>query len=181
MADLGFKNISIEPVVSDPKLDYSIREEDLKRVFEEYENIAKEIIERKKSGKSFNFFHFIIDLEQGPCAIKRLRGCGCGNEYVAVTPHGDIFPCHQFVGYDNWKIGNLNEETFDYKMKDKFSKTNIYSKQDCKKCWAKFYCSGGCNANNMQYEGDILKSHKIACELEKKRVECAIMINAALS
>lgn len=181
MADLGFKNISIEPVVSDPKLSYSIREEDLKRVFEEYENIAKKIIERKKSGKSFNFFHFILDLQQGPCAIKRLRGCGCGNEYVAITPNGDIFPCHQFVGYDDWKIGNLNEETFDYKMKDKFSKTNIYSKQDCKKCWAKFYCSGGCNANNMQYEGDILKSHKIACELEKKRVECAIMINAALS
>ena len=181
MLDLGFDQLSIEPVVSDPKLSYSIKEEDLKRVFEEYETLAKKIIEYKKNGKNFNFFHFMIDLDQGPCAIKRLRGCSCGNEYVAITPQGDIFPCHQFVGNDDWKMGNLNDGTFSFDIKDEFAKTNIYTKPDCKNCWAKFYCSGGCNANNFEYEGDTKKPHKIACELEKKRLECAIMIKAALS
>ncbi len=181
MLDLGFDQLSIEPVVSDPKLSYSIKEEDLERVFEEYETLAKKIIEYKKNGKNFNFFHFMIDLDQGPCAIKRLRGCSCGNEYVAITPQGDIFPCHQFVGNDDWKMGNLNDGTFSFDIKDEFAKTNIYTKPDCKNCWAKFYCSGGCNANNFEYEGDTKKPHKIACELEKKRLECAIMIKAALS
>lgn len=181
MVDLGFDQVSVEPVVSDVKLSYSIKEEDLPRVFEEYENLANEIIRSKKEGKNFNFFHFMLDLEQGPCAIKRLRGCGCGNEYIAVTPEGDIFPCHQFVGDDKWKMGNLNDETFDMEMKKSFAQSNVYTKQDCKNCWAKFYCSGGCNANSWQYEGDILKSHKISCDLEKKRLECAIMIKAALA
>ena len=181
MVDLGFDQLSIEPVVSDPKLDYSIKEEDLERVFEEYETLSKKIIECKKNGQNFNFFHFMIDLDQGPCAIKRLRGCGCGNEYVAVTPQGDIFPCHQFVGNDDWKMGNLNDGTFSLDMKSDFAKTNVYTKEECKNCWAKFYCSGGCNANNFQYEGNVKKPHKIACELEKKRLECAIMIKVALS
>ncbi len=181
MVDLGFDQLSIEPVVSDPKLDYSIKEEDLERVFEEYETLSKKIIECKKNGQNFNFFHFMIDLDQGPCAIKRLRGCGCGNEYVAVTPQGDIFPCHQFVGNDDWKMGNLNDGTFSLDMKSEFAKTNVYTKEECKNCWAKFYCSGGCNANNFQYEGDVKRPHKIACELEKKRLECAIMIKVALS
>ena len=181
MAKLGFDQLSIEPVVSDPKLDYSIKEEDLPMVFAEYERLATTLIERKKQGKGINFFHFMIDLDQGPCAIKRLRGCGCGNEYLAITPEGDIFPCHQFVGEDQWKMGNVLTGEFNTELKDRFSKTSVYHKPDCKKCWAKFYCSGGCNANNWQYEGDILKSHKIACELEKKRLECAIMIKAALA
>lgn len=178
MASLGFKHLSIEPVVSDTNLDYSIRESDLPRVFEEYETLAKKIICLNKSGKSFNFFHFMLDLDQGPCAIKRLRGCGCGNEYVAITPLGDIFPCHQFVGDENWKMGNLYDGTFNKNIKSSFAKANVYNKDDCKKCWAKFYCSGGCNANNWQYENDILKSHEISCELEKKRLECSIMIKA---
>ncbi len=181
MADLGFDQISVEPVVSDMKLDYSIKDADLPEVFAEYERLADEIIKRKKIGKSFNFFHFMLDLDQGPCAIKRLRGCGCGNEYIAVTPEGDIFPCHQFVGDDQWKMGNVLDGTYRLDMKHDFALSNVYSKPDCKKCWAKFYCSGGCNANNWQYEGDIHKSHKISCELEKKRLECAIMIKAALS
>lgn len=181
MYNLGFDQLSIEPVVSDPKLDYSIKREDLERVFQEYENLANKIISHKKSGKHINFFHFMIDLEQGPCAIKRLRGCGCGNEYIAVTPDGDIFPCHQFVGDDKWKMGNIMNDSLDHKMKNSFAESNIYQKDDCKNCWAKFYCSGGCNANNWQYEGSILRPHKIACDLEKKRVECAIMIKAALS
>lgn len=181
MAELGFDQVSVEPVVSDPLLDYSIKEEDLPRVFEEYETLAKELIRRKKEGRGFNFFHFMIDLNQGPCAIKRLRGCGCGNEYVAVTPDGEIYPCHQFVGNPEWKMGDLNDSSFDTDMKLRFAKSNVYSKHDCRNCWAKFYCSGGCNANSWQYEGDILKSHKISCDLEKKRLECAIMIKAALA
>lgn len=179
MADLGFDQVSVEPVVSDTKLDYSIKEADLPDVFQEYERLSKTLLERQKEGKGINFFHFMIDLNQGPCAIKRLRGCSCGNEYVAVTPEGDIFPCHQFVGDDKWKMGNVLDGTFDTQMKNEFAKANIYSKQDCRNCWAKFYCSGGCNANSWQYEGDILKSHKISCELEKKRLECAIMMKAA--
>ncbi|QEY34073.1 thioether cross-link-forming SCIFF peptide maturase [Caproiciproducens galactitolivorans] len=181
MAELGFEQISIEPVVSDEKLDYSIKEEDLPRVFEEYERLSKVIIERKKAGKDFHFFHFMIDLNQGPCAVKRLRGCSCGNEYIAVTPEGDIFPCHQFVGDDSFKMGNVLDGTFDEAIKHTFALANIYSKPECKNCWAKFYCSGGCNANNQQYEGDIHKAHKISCELEKKRLECSIMIQAALA
>lgn len=181
MADLGFDQLSIEPVVSDMKLDYSIKEADLPRVFEEYEHLAQVVIDRKKVGKGFNFFHFMIDLQQGPCAIKRLRGCGCGNEYIAVTPEGDIFPCHQFVGDDTWRMGNVLDGTFDLDRKRDFAMTNIYTKPECKNCWAKFYCSGGCNANNWQYEGDIHKAHKISCDLEKKRLECAIMIQAALA
>ena len=181
MADLGFDQVSVEPVVSDPNLSYSIQEEDLPRVFQEYETLAKKLLERKKQGKGFNFFHFMIDLDQGPCAIKRLRGCGCGNEYVAVTPDGEIYPCHQFVGNPEWKMGDLTDGSFDENMKLRFAKANVYSKQDCRNCWAKFYCSGGCNANSWQYEGDILKSHKISCELERKRVECAIMMKAAMA
>ncbi|HEX3038589.1 MAG TPA: thioether cross-link-forming SCIFF peptide maturase [Oscillospiraceae bacterium] len=181
MADLGFDQVSVEPVVSDVKLDYSIKDADLPEVFKEYERLAKTLINHEKEGKAINFFHFMVDLNQGPCAIKRLRGCSCGNEYVAVTPEGDIFPCHQFVGDDNWKMGNVLDGTFNSAMKDDFSKANIYSKQECKNCWAKFYCSGGCNANSWQYEGDILKPHNISCELEKKRLECAIMMKAALT
>lgn len=181
MADLGFEQLSIEPVVSDEKLEFSIKESDLPRVFEEYENLAKVIIDKRKNKEFFNFFHFMIDLNQGPCAIKRLRGCGCGNEYIAITPTGDIFPCHQFVGNDEWKMGNLFDNNFNTKIKDTFSKTTVYTKSNCKNCWAKFYCSGGCNANNLQYENNIFTPHSISCELEKKRLECAIMIQAALT
>lgn len=181
LVDLGFDQVSVEPVVSDPKLSYSIQEEDLPRVFEEYERLANTIIARKKEGRGFNFFHFMLDLNQGPCAIKRLRGCSCGNEYVAVTPEGDIFPCHQFVGEDEWKMGNVLDGSYDMERKNMFALANVYSKEQCKNCWAKFYCSGGCNANNWQYEGDIHKPHSIACALEQKRLECAVMIQAALA
>lgn len=179
--ELGFDQISVEPVVSDPKLSYSIQEEDLPRVFEEYDRLANTIIARKKEGRGFNFFHFMIDLNQGPCAIKRLRGCSCGNEYVAITPEGDIFPCHQFVGEEEWRMGNVLDGSFDLERKKTFALANVYSKEQCKNCWAKFYCSGGCNANNWQYENDIHKPHEIACALEKKRLECAVMIQAALA
>ncbi|MGI5959467.1 MAG: thioether cross-link-forming SCIFF peptide maturase [Massiliimalia sp.] len=181
MNELGFDQVSVEPVVSPEYEDYAITEQDLPRIFEEYENLAKEMIRLKKAGKGFNFFHFMIDLNQGPCAIKRLRGCGCGNEYVAVTPEGDVYPCHQFVGMEDWKMGSVQDLSVDFKKKDYFAKTNVYTKEDCKTCWAKFYCSGGCNANSLQYAGDVRKSHRISCELEKKRLECAIMIKAAMA
>lgn len=179
--DLGFNEISVEPVVSDTKLDYAIQEEDLPRVFEEYDRLSQFMIERSKAGKGFDFFHFMIDLNQGPCAIKRLRGCSCGNEYVAVTPTGDIYPCHQFVGNEDWKMGSVLTGSLNQEMKTEFALTNVYTKPECKNCWAKFYCSGGCNANNLQYEGNIRTPHTISCSLEKKRLECAIMIQAALS
>ena len=182
MAGLGFDQISVEPVVSDMKLEYSIKEDDLPRVFEEYETLAKTILRQKKEGgRGFHFFHFMLDLDQGPCAIKRLRGCGCGNEYVAVTPEGEIYPCHQFVGDETWKMGDLRDGSFDFEKKDFFAKANVYTKSECKNCWAKFYCSGGCSAHSWQYEGETLTSHKISCDLEKKRLECAIMMKAALA
>ncbi|MEG0693034.1 MAG: thioether cross-link-forming SCIFF peptide maturase, partial [Oscillospiraceae bacterium] len=177
----GFDQISVEPVVADKNAAYAITETDLPRVFEEYENLAKHIIETKQNGTGFNFFHFMLDLDQGPCAIKRLRGCGCGNEYVAVTPDGDIYPCHQFVGMNDWKMGSVYDGSLNLDMKNDFAKANVYSKEECSKCWAKFYCSGGCNANNLQYAGGILNPHKLSCDLEKKRLECAIMIKAALA
>ena len=179
--DAGFDQISVEPVVTDPKNDYALTEQDLPRIFAEYETLAKALIERKKKGNGFNFFHFMIDLDQGPCAIKRLRGCGCGNEYVAVTPDGDIYPCHQFVGMEEFKMGSVLDDTLNTAMKDEFARANVYTKEECKNCWAKFYCSGGCNANNFQYAGDIHKPVKLSCDMENKRLECAIMMKAALA
>lgn len=179
--DLGFDQLSVEPVIADPSEPYAITEEDLPAIFAEYEKLAVEMIRRKREERCFNFFHFMIDLDQGPCAIKRLRGCGCGNEYVSVTPDGDIYPCHQFVGNDEWKMGNLDDETLDIEMKDKFACSNIYTKEGCKDCWCKFYCSGGCNANNYSFNKDINKPVKLSCEMERKRVECAIMIKVAMA
>ena len=180
--DLGFDQLSVEPVIADPSEPYALTEADLPRIYEEYEKLAVEMIRRKKEdGGCFNFFHFMIDLDQGPCAIKRLRGCGCGNEYVSVTPDGDIYPCHQFVGHDEWKMGNLEDETLDLEMKDKFACSNIYTKDGCKDCWCKFYCSGGCNANNYSFNKDINKPVKLSCDIERKRVECAIMIKVAMA
>ena len=175
--DAGFDQISVEPVVGDDDV-YALTEKDLPAVFAEYEKLALKLLENEKKGKKFNFFHFMLDLDQGPCAIKRLRGCGCGNDYVAITPDGDIFPCHQFVGIDEYKMGNIDEGTFNQEMKADFARAHVYSKPDCRDCWAKFYCSGGCNANNYQYMGDIRTAHKISCQLEKKRLECAIMMKA---
>lgn len=181
MAELGFDQISVEPVVSDPALPFSIQEEDLPRVFAEYDKLARILLERKREGRGFNFFHFMLDLDQGPCAIKRLRGCGCGNEYAAVDPDGQVFPCHQFVGKPEWQMGNVLTGAYDLEQKARFAKATVYSKDPCRTCWAKFYCSGGCNANNLQYEGDLCKGHTLSCELEKKRLECALMIKAALA
>ena len=123
-----------------------------------------------------NFFHFMIDLDQGPCVIKRLRGCGSGNEYVSITPDGDIYPCHQFVGHDEYKMGNIEEGTFNNDIKKEFAGCHVYSKPACQECWARFYCSGGCNANNFVFNGDIHKAYELSCKIQRKRIECAILM-----
>lgn len=178
LADVGFDQISIEPVVAEDGSGLEIREEDLNSIFNEYEELAKEYVHRRKSGKWFNFFHFMVDLEGGPCIAKRLRGCGSGTEYLAVTPQGDLYPCHQFVGKSEFLLGNIFDGLKDNTVRDKFAECNVYTKPECNSCWAKFYCSGGCAANAYQFNKDIKIPYKIGCELEKKRVECAIWIKA---
>lgn len=179
LADLGFKQISVEPVVAQDTDDYALREEDLPILFEEYDNLAAEMVRRKKEGNDFNFFHFMIDLEGGPCVAKRLSGCGSGTEYLAVTPWGDLYPCHQFVGNEKFLMGNVWDGVTATEIRDEFKCCNVYAKEKCRNCFAKFYCSGGCAANSYNFHGKITDAYDIGCALEKKRVECAIMIKAA--
>ncbi len=174
LRSLGFIQLSAEPVVTDEKEPFAITNADLPRIFNEYDRLCEYMAD--ETHPHFNFFHFMVDLDQGPCAIKRLRGCGCGNDYVAVEPHGDIYPCHQFVGIENWKMGNVKDGEINQDIKNYFAKTHIYSKKGCSGCWAKFYCSGGCNANSFIYEGDCRTPHAISCELQKKRLECALAL-----
>lgn len=181
LADLGFKQISVEPVVADEKEDYAIKEEDIPVILEQYDELAKEIIQRKEAGQGFNFFHFMIDLEGGPCVAKRLSGCGSGTEYLAVTPWGDFYPCHQFVGMEQFLMGNVDEGIVNTAIRDEFKTCNVYAKEKCKNCFAKFYCSGGCAANSYNFHGSINDAYDIGCELQRKRIECAIMIKAALA
>ncbi len=179
LADLGFKQISVEPVVALPEDSYSIKEEDLPVLFEEYDRLAKLMLEYKRQGKDFNFFHFMIDLTGGPCVAKRLSGCGSGTEYLAVTPWGDLYPCHQFVGIPEYLMGNVDDGIVKPELREEFKVCNVYSKEKCKNCFAKFYCSGGCAANSFKFHNDINDAYDIGCELQKKRVECAIMLKAA--
>nr|5WGG_A Chain A, Radical SAM domain protein [Acetivibrio thermocellus ATCC 27405]5WHY_A Chain A, Radical SAM domain protein [Acetivibrio thermocellus ATCC 27405]5WHY_B Chain B, Radical SAM domain protein [Acetivibrio thermocellus ATCC 27405] len=178
LADEGFRQISVEPVVAAKDSGYDLREEDLPRLFEEYEKLAYEYVKRRKEGNWFNFFHFMIDLTQGPCIVKRLTGCGSGHEYLAVTPEGDIYPCHQFVGNEKFKMGNVKEGVLNRDIQNYFKNSNVYTKKECDSCWAKFYCSGGCAANSYNFHKDINTVYKVGCELEKKRVECALWIKA---
>jgi len=180
-ADLGFKHMSIEPVVGDDYEEYAIKEEDLPKIMEEYDNLAVEYIKRQKEGNGFNFFHFMIDLEQGPCVAKRLSGCGSGTEYLAVTPWGDFYPCHQFVGNEKFLLGNVDEGIKATDIVDEFKMCNVYAKPKCKECFARYYCSGGCAANAFNFHGDITNAYDIGCEMQRKRIECAIMIKAALA
>lgn len=180
-ADLGFKQMSIEPVVADPKESYAIREEDLPKILSEYDKLAVEYINRKKEGRGFNFFHFMIDLEQGPCVAKRLSGCGSGTEYLAVTPWGDLYPCHQFVGQGDFLLGNVEEGITNTKVRDEFKLCNVYAKEKCRDCFARFYCSGGCAANSYNFHGSITDAYEIGCQMQKKRIECSVMIKAALA
>ncbi len=176
LADLGFEQISVEPVVAKPEDDYALTMEDIPFLKEQYDKLAHEMILRRKNGKPFNFFHFMIDLSGGPCVYKRLSGCGSGCEYLAVTPWGDLYPCHQFVGNTKFLMGNVDEGITKPDIREMFSQCNVYSKPACKDCFAKFYCSGGCAANSYNFHGDIVSSYEVGCELERKRVECAIML-----
>lgn len=180
-ADLGFRSMSIEPVVAKPEEEYAIREEDLPQIMEEYDHLAEEYIKRKKEGRGFNFFHFNIDLNQGPCVAKRLSGCGSGTEYLAVTPWGDLYPCHQFVGQEEFLLGNVDTGVTNERIRDEFKLCNVYAKDKCRDCFARFYCSGGCAANSFNFHGSITDAYDIGCEMQKKRIECAIMIRAALA
>ena len=180
-ADLGFKQISIEPVVGDDTDPYAIRECDLPQILSEYDKLAKMMVEREREGRGFTFFHFMLDLEGGPCLSKRLSGCGSGTEYLAVTPWGDLYPCHQFVGDEDFIMGNVDDGITKPEIATEFRNCNVYSKEKCKKCFAKFYCSGGCMANSYKFHNTIYDSYDISCEMERKRVECAIMIKAALA
>ena len=181
LADLGFRNISVEPVVTDASLSYALREEDMERIYAEYDKLAELYLHSIREGKSFEFFHFNIDLEQGPCVYKRVAGCGAGTEYVAVTPEGDIYPCHQFVGNPDFRLGNVAEDSFENRLYGDFNRAHIYNKEKCRSCWAKFYCSGGCHANAYNANGTLAEPYEMGCEMEKKRLECAIGIRAALA
>ena len=179
MAELGFEQISVEPVVAPPEEDYAIREEDLPKLLEQYDELAKYLLKRREDGKAVNFFHFMIDLSGGPCVAKRLSGCGSGTEYLAVAPNGDFYPCHQFVGMPDFLLGNVDIGITNEEVVNKFKLCNVYAKEECKTCFSKFYCSGGCAANAYNFSGDINGVYEIGCKLQRKRVECAIMMKAA--
>lgn len=179
LADLGFKQISVEPVVADPSCDYAITDDDIDKICDSYDRLAKEMLKRQKEGNGFNFFHFMIDLSGGPCVAKRLSGCGSGTEYLAVTPWGDLYPCHQFVGNEKFLLGNLDEGIKRTDICNDFKRCNVYSKPKCRDCFAKFFCSGGCAANAYNFHGSINESYDTGCILQRKRIECALMLQAA--
>ncbi len=174
IANEGFDQISVEPVVTGE--DFAIREEHLPRIFEEYDALAREYEMREQEGRAFNFFHFMIDLNSGPCLNKRLRGCGAGSEYLAVAADGKLYPCHQFSGMDGFEMGNVFDHDLNETLRQQFVDTHVYSKGGCSACWAKYYCSGGCAANAFHWTGDIKKPYTIGCETEKKRIETALAL-----
>lgn len=179
LADEGFKQISVEPVVAPDSEDYAIKTSDLPKIMKEYDRLAKEMLKREKEGRGFNFFHFMIDLSGGPCVAKRLSGCGSGTEYLAVTPWGDFYPCHQFVGQEEFLMGNVDDGIVRNDLQEEFKCCNVYAREKCQSCFVKFYCSGGCAANAYNFTGNITDTYEIGCEMMRKRVECAIMLKAA--
>lgn len=181
LAEEGFEQISVEPVVAPESEEYAIQKEDIPQILKEYDKLAAEMVKREREGRGFTFFHFMLDLSGGPCVYKRLSGCGSGTEYLAVTPWGDLYPCHQFVGIEPYLMGNVDEGITKPEIVDEFKRCNVYTKEKCRNCFAKFYCSGGCAANSYNFHGTIHDAYDIGCELQRKRVECAIMIKAALA
>ena len=179
MADLGFTELSMEPVVSKPGDPSALTAEDLPILKEQYEILAKEMIKRDREGRGFTFYHYMIDLTGGPCIYKRISGCGSGTEYMAVTPWGDLYPCHQFVGDPKYLMGDIWKGVTNTAVRDEFKHCNAYARKECKDCWAKLYCSGGCAANSYHATGSITGVYEYGCELFKKRMECAIMIKVA--
>ena len=179
MADLGFTELSMEPVVCPPGDPYALTEADLPILFEQYEILAKEMIKRKKEGRGFTFYHYMLDLKHGPCIYKRITGCGSGTEYMAVTPWGDLYPCHQFVGDTKYCLGNIYDGIKNLEVQDEFRTCNSYSRPECRECWANLYCSGGCAANAYHATGSIGGVYEYGCKLFKKRIECAVMMQVA--
>ena len=179
MADLGFTELSMEPVVCPPNDPYALTEEDLPKLFEQYEILAKEMIKRKKEGRPFTFYHYMLDLKNGPCIYKRITGCGSGTEYMAVTPWGELFPCHQFVGDPKYSLGNIFDGIKNTDVQDEFRSCNAYAREECRDCWARLYCSGGCAANAYHATGSIGGIYEYGCKLFKKRIECAVMMQVA--
>lgn len=180
MADLGFEGLSMEPVVGDD-LSYAITDDDLPRIFDEYDRLTDFYLQRYDERRPFIYYHFIMDLYRGPCIAKRLRGCGAGHEYMCVVPNGDIYPCHQFVGQDGYVIGNVYEGVTNDTLPALFRDMHVLNKPECCKCWAKFFCSGGCHANNIKYGGNIQTPYELSCRIQKKRIECAMYIQAKLA
>ena len=179
MADMGFTELSMEPVVCAPTDPAALTEKDLPVLFEQYEILAKEMLKRQKDGRPFTFYHYMLDLKHGPCIYKRISGCGSGTEYVAVTPSGDIYPCHQFVGDKKYLLGNIDDGITNTEVQNEFKLCNAYARPDCSDCWAKLYCSGGCAANSYHATGKITGIYEYGCELFKKRIECAVMMKVA--
>ena len=180
MADLGFTELSMEPVVCDPNEPQALTEEDLPVLFEQYEKLATEMVKRQKEGRGFTFYHYILDLQHGPCIYKRVSGCGSGTEYMAVTPWGELFPCHQFVGDPKYSLGNIWDGVKNLDVQDEFRYCNAYTRPECKECWAQLYCAGGCAANSYHASGSVRGIYEYGCKLFKKRIECAIMMQVAL-
>ena len=179
MADLGFDQLSMEPVVCAPSDPAALTEEDLPIVLEQYEILAKEMLRREKEGRPITFYHYMLDLTGGPCIYKRISGCGSGTEYMAVTPWGDLYPCHQFVGEEAYKLGDIWQGVTNTAVRDEFKACNAYARPACADCWAKLYCSGGCAANAYHASGSIKGVYDYGCELFRKRIECAVMMKAA--
>jgi uncharacterized protein len=179
MADLGFKELSMEPVVCAPGEPYALTREDLPALYNQYEQLATEMLKREKEGNPFTFYHYTLDLTEGPCIYKRVTGCGSGTEYLAVTPWGELFPCHQFVGDEAYSMGDVWTGINRSDLQQKFRGCNVFSRQECRDCWAQLYCSGGCAANSYHAGGDIAAIYEYGCDLFRKRMECAIMMNIA--
>jgi len=179
LADEGFNRLSVEPVVGKDE-PYELTEAHLPELYHQYDILAAEYLKRKAHGRGFDFFHFNVDLHNGPCLAKRLSGCGAGHEYFAVTPTGDLYPCHQFVGREGFKVGNIFSGVERTELCDEFRQTHVLTKEDCRACWARFYCSGGCHANAHAYNGTIKTPYQMGCKLQKKRLECAIAVQVGL-
>lgn len=178
LAEEGFKEISIEPVVAEAGKSYALREEHLDNIYAEYEKLADQYIAYEEAGKGFRFYHFLMDLDGGPCVYKRVSSCGSGVEYFAVTPDGELYPCHQFVGKTEYLMGDIRKGVTNIELQKEFSQNTVYHKEKCRSCWARFYCSGGCQANAAVFNEDLKRPYELECKLQQKRIECAIMIKA---
>jgi uncharacterized protein len=181
MVNEGFREVSVEPVVTEATSPYALREEDYPILAAQYEELARAWLTYKEQGKPFNFFHFNVSLDKGPCLTKRLSGCGAGNEYLAVSPEGVLYPCHQFVGIEDFKLGTVEEGITQGAWMERFRQAHVLNKESCRNCWARYFCSGGCHANAYNTNQDILKPYELGCMLEKKRLECAIYLQVKCS